>query len=149
MFCRHTQNPDLCFHAWIWIFKDKAHGQGACHHPLPIGSPAASPRRPHDQDALQQLLHAEFEEIGRSGQLHSRDAILAALRHEALPHEIAADAYVATEIQPGVALLTYRSAYRQQDGTLTGHTLRASLWVRCAERWQLRYHQGTPTSDIW
>jgi hypothetical protein len=100
-------------------------------------------------DCLQQLLHAEFEEIGRSGQLHSRDAILAVLPHASLPHDIAADAYVATEIQPGVALLTYRSAYRHKDGTLTGHTLRASLWMQVAGRWQLRYHQGTPTPDAW
>ncbi|WP_370678709.1 DUF4440 domain-containing protein [Comamonas sp. GB3 AK4-5] len=102
-----------------------------------------------DVQRVKTLLHAEFEEIGRSGQRHTLHAVLAALQNETLPHEIAADAYVATEISTGVALLTYRSAYRQKDGALTQHTLRSSLWVRVEGHWQLRHHQGTPTIHVW
>ena len=102
-----------------------------------------------DGDRVKDLLHAEFAEIGRSGQFYSRDAALIALKSEVQPYEIAADAYVATKIGAGVALLTYRSAQRQEDGTFTQHTLRSSIWVLVAGRWQLRYHQGTPTTKVW
>jgi hypothetical protein len=102
-----------------------------------------------DGERVSRLLHAEFEEIGRSGNVHSRQSTLAALKSEARPDEIAADGYAATQIGPGIALLTYRSACRQQDGSLARHTLRSSLWVFCAGRWQLRYHQGTPTTKVW
>ena len=102
-----------------------------------------------DEDRVKDLLHAEFEEIGRSGQIHSRDATLATLKSEVQPYEIAADAYVATKIGTDVALLTYRSAHRQEDGTFTRHTLRSSIWVLVAGHWQLRYHQGTPTTNVW
>jgi hypothetical protein len=102
-----------------------------------------------DAQRVKALLHAEFEEIGRSGQRHTLSAVLAALPNEALPYEIAADAYVATEIGTDVALLTYRSAYRQKDGASTQHTLRASLWVRVRGHWQLRHHQDTPTIHVW
>lgn len=102
-----------------------------------------------DGEKVNRLLHAEFEEIGRSGNVHSRQATLAALKTEARPDEIAADGYAATEIGPGIVLLTYRSACRQQDGSLARHTLRSSLWVFAAGRWQLRYHQGTPTASVW
>lgn len=95
------------------------------------------------------LLHADFEEIGRSGQYWSRDAIVEKLLAEATPAEVVAYKYVATELQPGVALLTYRAAHRQTDGSLSRHTLRSSLWVRIGDRWQMRYHQGTAAAETW
>lgn len=102
-----------------------------------------------DGERVHRLLHAEFEEIGRSGDFHSRQATLAALQVEAPLPEMLADAYVATQLGPGIALLTYRSASRQPDGSFSHHTLRSSIWVFAAGRWQLRYHQGTPTSNVW
>ena len=32
------------------------------------------------------------------------------------------------------------------DGDLFRHTFRSSLWQRMQHGWQLRFHQGTPTS---
>jgi hypothetical protein len=45
-----------------------------------------------------------------------------------------------------LALLTYRSAHVAGDGTLERHTLRASLWERTEQGWQLRFHQATPAA---
>ena len=50
---------------------------------------------------------------------------------------------------PASALLTYRAAHRQPDGSLTRHTLRSSVWRLEAEGWQLFYHQGTPAEVVW
>lgn len=102
-----------------------------------------------DAERLHRLLHAEFEEIGRSGDFHSRQATLAALQVEAPLPEMQADGYVATQLGPGSALLTYRSAWRQPDGSLSRHTLRSSIWLFAAGRWQLRFHQGTPAAHAW
>jgi hypothetical protein len=51
-----------------------------------------------------------------------------------------------TEINGGVALLTYRSAHVDPVGNLYRHTLRSSLWVQTASGWTMRFHQGTPTA---
>ena len=95
------------------------------------------------------LLHADFEEVGRSGRYWSREAIVEMLLGETVPVEVVADKYVATQLQPGVALLTYRAAQRQADGSLARHTLRSSLWIRAGDQWQMRYHQGTAAAEIW
>jgi hypothetical protein len=47
----------------------------------------------------------------------------------------------------GVALLTYLSAHMNVSGNLHRHTLRSSIWVRTAAGWQIRFHQGTPTTQ--
>lgn len=98
---------------------------------------------------LEQLLHPEFEEVGRSGRRWSRNAIIDMMLGETAAAEVVADAYTAAELQPGVALLTYRSAHRQADGSLARHTLRASLWVREEGGWRIRYHQGTAVAEGW
>ncbi|WP_199155641.1 DUF4440 domain-containing protein [Chromobacterium sp. ASV23] len=98
------------------------------------------------------LLHPDFEEVGRSGRLYSREALVGALANEAegsAAEVITADSYVATDLGQGIALLTYRSARKQEDGRLERHTLRSSIWVRVAGEWQLRYHQGTAAADVW
>ncbi|WP_414694324.1 DUF4440 domain-containing protein [Paraburkholderia sp.] len=100
---------------------------------------------------IRNLLHPDFEEVGRSGCLYDREAIVAALLDEAdgSTTAITADSYIATDLGPGVALLTYRSALRQQGGLLTRHTLRSSIWVMVGGEWQLRYHQGTAAAEVW
>lgn len=98
---------------------------------------------------VSQLLHPAFEETGRSGQRYTRERVLEALRNEADTAEIVADGYAATELAPGVALLTYRSAQRDAQGLRSKHTLRSSIWLLTDGHWQLRYHQGTPAQDIW
>ena len=68
---------------------------------------------------------------------------------EASTGEITTDSYVATDLGQGIALLTYRSAIKQESGLLTRHTLRLSIWVMVGSEWQLRYHQGTAAAEVW
>lgn len=116
-----------------------------------------------DTAHLRVLLHPGFEEVGRSGQHYSLQDTLLALRHESQASEgltadlkpaptqpMHADHYAATELAPGVALLTYRSADRLADGSLGRHSLRSSIWIQAGEgHWQLRYHQGTAAAKTW
>lgn len=98
-----------------------------------------------DRQQMEALLHPDFIEIGRSGKRYSRDAILEEFRTEAALPAIDARDFQLQEISQDVLLLTYRSAHIADNGTLTRHTLRTSLWVRTAQGLQLRYHQGTAT----
>ncbi|NUP60503.1 MAG: ribonuclease HI family protein [Pseudarthrobacter sp.] len=83
------------------------------------------------------LLHPDFTEIGSSGRMWTRDAMMMALEEdpgERTEIEILGADRVATD----AVLLTYRSFAR------AGTTLRSSLWVLDGGRWRLRFHQGTP-----
>ncbi|MHC6594544.1 RNase H family protein [Arthrobacter sp. C152] len=83
------------------------------------------------------LLHPDFMEIGSSGRMWTRDAMMMALEEdpgERTEIEILGSDRVGTD----AVLLTYRSFAR------SGTTLRSSLWVLDGGRWRLRFHQGTP-----
>ena len=102
-----------------------------------------------DAARLEQLLHADFHEIGRSGRAYDRTTVLRFLAERASPPSVLSDGFSASLVAPGVALLTYRSAHRQDDGSLASHTLRSSVWVQVGALWQLRHHQGTPAAQPW
>jgi ribonuclease HI len=86
---------------------------------------------------LAELLHPDFEEIGRSGQLWGRDALLQALADER-PSAVDLEVLGTQRVAEGVILLTART---NDD---RGGSLRSSLWLRSGSRWRLRFHQGTP-----
>ena len=89
-------------------------------------------------ERLSQLLHPDFHEVGRSGRAYDRPTIIAWLADDHEPPKIVPDDFRIAPISPDAALLTYRSAHRQDDGTLIHHTLRSSLWLKTAEVWQMR-----------
>lgn len=83
------------------------------------------------------LLHPDFMEIGSSGRVWTRDAMMMALEED--PGERTdIEILGADRIGTSAVLLTYRSFAR------SGTTLRSSLWVLDGGRWRLRFHQGTP-----
>ena len=99
-----------------------------------------------DANRLGALLHDDFREVGRSGSQYTRADILSRLPLEAQPAAIVADRFALRRLGADVALLTYRSAHRLADGSLDRYTLRASVWERSAQGWQMSFHQGTPTT---
>lgn len=107
------------------------------------------PGAPCDAARLEQLLHPDFHEVGRSGLAYDRATVLRYLSGPAVPRTAVSDRFVAELLAPGIALLSYRSAQRQDDGTLATHTQRSSVWVQVGAQWQVRYHQGTPAGQAW
>jgi ribonuclease HI len=83
------------------------------------------------------LLHPDFMEIGSSGRVWTRDAMMMALEEDPGQHN-ELEILSADRIGTGAVLLTYRSYSR------SGTVLRSSLWVLDGSRWRLRFHQGTP-----
>ena len=83
------------------------------------------------------LLHPDFMEIGSSGRVWTRDAMMMALEEDP-GHHTELEILGADRIGTSAVLLTYRSYSR------SGTVLRSSLWVLDGGRWRLRFHQGTP-----
>jgi ribonuclease HI len=83
------------------------------------------------------LLHPDFMEIGSSGRVWTRDAMMMALEEDP-GHHTELEILGADRIGTSAVLLTYRSYTR------SGTVLRSSLWVQDGTKWRLRFHQGTP-----
>jgi hypothetical protein len=93
---------------------------------------------------LEELLHADFWEIGRSGRRYEREFVMDVLVSETQRPLVQASQYAVTRLGENSALLTYQSAHVGPDGALERHTHRSSVWQFADARWQLLYHQGTP-----
>jgi hypothetical protein len=106
------------------------------------------PAARRDAARLNALLHADYLEVGRSGNAYTKAEILLRLPVEAHGATIVADGFALRRLADDVALLTYRSAHVLGDGVLERFTRRASVWQRIGVSWQMRFHQGTPTAPF-
>lgn len=92
------------------------------------------------------LLHPEFIEFGRSGKTWNRAEVLEEFGPDNVVPVIESRNFDLALLTPDIALLTYVSAHVDDGGTPRRHTLRSSVWVRTEVGWQMRFHQGTPTT---
>jgi len=99
----------------------------------------------HDPHRLNELLHPEFREFGRSGRSYTKAEILEYLAQEKQPAKVQSQDFFVQSLAPDVLLLTYKSAHIGAGGILERHTLRASVWKLEPSGWQVLFHQGTPT----
>ena len=102
-----------------------------------------------NRQRLEQLLHPEFAEVGRSGRRYSRETVINFLSAQGMPPAVDSDEFAVSELGPGVALLTYRSANVQPGNAGANPGYRSSVWIKTGVGWQLRYHQGTPAAEVW
>jgi hypothetical protein len=86
-------------------------------------------------EGLMSLIAPDFLEFGRSGSVWTRDTIRELIESSQIA-PVPIDGFEAAELADGVVLVTYRSAM----------TNRSSIWVRRDGRWQVRFHQATPTA---
>lgn len=98
-----------------------------------------------DATRLDALLAAEFLEVGAGGRSFGKAEVLSRLPDEqgvsfsvgtTQAHALAAD----------VALVTY-SVKRSHLGQVA-YSLRSSVWIKSADGWQMRYHQGTSVPGL-
>lgn len=99
------------------------------------------PETRYDTAWMRRVLHPDFREFGRSGRVYDLGAILDAPA-AAFEAELPFPGFAVAELAPGVALVTYVSRVRSDGGVLAAN--RSSVWVRGADGWRLRFHQGTP-----
>ena len=93
------------------------------------------------------LLDDDFVEFGRSGAVHTKAETVAALIAGCERAGWVADLadLVARPLSVDIALVTYVSFRRYEDGRTDRHSLRSSVWRRRDGRWLMVFHQGTPT----
>lgn len=102
----------------------------------------ADPAVRADREELLQLLHPDFEEVGRSGRHWHRDAMIDALTADPGDgFELLQES--AEPLGPGVMLVTYAAREHGTDHAASRHV---SIWVRDHGLWRVRYHQGTLAS---
>lgn len=99
------------------------------------------PETRYDRVWMRRVLHPEFREFGRSGRVYDLDATLDAPA-SAFEAELPLPGFTVAEPAPAVVLVTYVSRVHYDDGLLMAN--RSSLWIRGADGWRLRFHQGTP-----
>ncbi|MEI7340265.1 DUF4440 domain-containing protein [Pectobacterium brasiliense] len=100
---------------------------------------------------IDQLLHRDFFEIGRSGMRYDKQQVIDALISETVEQQIQADNFELSVVDEKSVLLTYMS-YKADENNIVSKTWRTSLWIKNADSpnpdaWQMRFHQGTPTAN--
>jgi hypothetical protein len=90
------------------------------------------------------LLHSDFFEFGQSGTVWSRQQVIDRLAQER-PMEGSLTGLSVRSLAADVTLVTYRAVGRDPAGSSEWHSLRSSVWKLTDGRWQMIFHQGTPT----
>ncbi|MDL5351558.1 DUF4440 domain-containing protein [Microbacterium sp. zg-YB36] len=91
-----------------------------------------------DGAKVEELLHADFEEIGRSGRRWTREQMIAALAAERDHVTPDPDEWLFNEVAPNLVLVTY--LLRTESGQ---HSRHSSIWDTTTGTPALRFHQGT------
>lgn len=95
----------------------------------------------NDVELLEMLIHHDFYEIGRTGKYWEREEVIRVLN--TIPDQVQGVAFDrVVELGPGVAHVRFRT----EDAAGVVH--RSSIWMYEDNRWQQRYHQGTPDTQV-
>jgi hypothetical protein len=93
----------------------------------------------------EQLNH--FLEVGQSGLQYDKAESIEGLTSESgTPPEFVISQFQARSLAPQLVLVTYRIAKRTGSSEQVQYSLRSSLWQQRSGRWQIVFHQGTPTT---
>jgi len=82
----------------------------------------------NDKNRLDELLHESFIEVGRYGKTYHKSDILANLPKQAISRAIRSQDYNLEVLSNDLALITDKSAMMDENGNLSIHTFRPSLW---------------------
>lgn len=94
-----------------------------------------------DRAYMERVLAPDAVEVGRSGRMDDRHAILG-LASAPIDVRLPLPAFSVRPLGADAALVTYETRTRAGCDA----ALRASIWERAGGAWRLRYHQGTPAA---
>jgi hypothetical protein len=106
--------------------------------------------RPEVRSSAEQvgrLLADDFIEFGSSGTAYDKQRIIEALQQETPDPtlNISLTEFASRRLAPEVILVTYRTIRRGGPGVPERSRLRSSIWKLIEGRWQMVFHQGTPS----
>jgi hypothetical protein len=98
----------------------------------------------HDMQQLDDLLHDEFIEIGYSGVVYNKADIKLLLLGEAeIKASVWSQAFTFSELSKNLIQIRYKEARLSNNGELSRHAYRSSIWQNSDNCWQIRFHQAT------
>lgn len=97
-------------------------------------------------DGIAMLLADDFIEFGSSGRIFYKQQVVEELPHATSVRMTLLD-FNAKTLASDVVLTTFRVVKHNEAGTEIMHSLRSSIWKFLDGRWQMVFHQGTPTVD--
>jgi hypothetical protein len=103
----------------------------------------------HSPDQVSALLSDDFVEFGSSGGVYNKHQVIEALEQEGPPDpsiRISLVDFIARRLASDVILVTYRTIQESGPGTTQESRLRSSIWKLIEGRWQMVFHQGTPST---
>ena len=102
-----------------------------------------------NRNKLNDLIHDDFIEIGYSGKTHTKSNVLAELPVEDFYEiELWSQDYSYRTLSKNTVLLIYKQCRIDQNGQMSRHAKRSSIWFNNDGNWQLLFHQGTPTEPF-
>ncbi len=93
---------------------------------------------------LEILLADDFIEFGSSGRIYNKQQVIDGLLISPTVQITIMDFEIKL-LALGVVLATYRVIKRNNQGGETNYSLRSSIWKLHEGRWQMVFHQGTPS----
>ena len=105
----------------------------------------------HSPDQVSALLSDDFVEFGSSGGVYNKHQVIEALEQEGPPDpsiRISLVDFIARRLASDVILVTYRTIQESGPGTTQESRLRSSIWKLIEGRWQMVFHQGTPSTRL-
>jgi GNAT superfamily N-acetyltransferase len=95
-------------------------------------------------DRVGYLLADDFIEFGSSGRIFDKRQIIEALQQEAdSARRVSVADFMVRQLASDAMLVTYRATSEDRGGS----RLRSSFWKLIDGRWQMIFHQGTPSAD--
>lgn len=99
-----------------------------------------------DAERLSELLADEFIEIGKSGEIYTKQDLINTLSNEEFTKSEISD-YKITFITDAIALLIYTANHYSKAKNKVRRTIRSSIWESFNGKWKIIFHQGTPIMD--
>jgi hypothetical protein len=96
-----------------------------------------------DNEYMNKVLAPDFFEFGRSGRTYKREETLSGARPQTINIKFPLKNFSITLIDTNVALVTYISEVMYEEMEVAN---RSSIWLKTATGWQIKFHQGTPTT---
>lgn len=100
-----------------------------------------------DIEMLSILLHDEFEEIGASGEICTKNKAIQWLLREDDAFQWSLTDFRARQLSDDMVLATYCAHKTDLKTGLIKRSMRSSLWEKTNADWAMRFHQGTNISD--
>lgn len=92
---------------------------------------------------LNNRIHDEFIEFGKSGQVFDKDSIINYLNNLDSDRDIDIQSFVLKDLKDDILVANYISN-EKETGT---KALRTSIWIKEHSDWKLYFHQGTITES--